>query len=78
MLSVVSDLGIFGYRVRGLDAGVPPSAVQQLDLHARSERLDHRVVKAVPDRAHRWQKPRSDRSLGGRPGGGLGAVVAAG
>ena len=31
---VVPDLQIFEDRVRELDAGVPPLAVQQLDLHA--------------------------------------------
>lgn len=70
-LLVVPDLEVFENRVRELDAGAPLLAVQQLDLHARSARLDHRAIEAVAHRTHRRQQPRGERR-----GGGLGAVVA--
>ena len=49
-LTVVEDLEVvFEDRVRELDAGTPALPVQQLDLHPRPERFDHRVVIAVTD-----------------------------
>ena len=62
-LAVVEDLEVLEDRVGQLEAGPPPLAVQQLDLHAAPERLDHGVVVAVADRSHRRHQP-----------GGLGAV----
>jgi hypothetical protein len=38
--------------LEGLDSGVPAVSVQQLDLHPRPARLNHRIVIAVADRAH--------------------------
>lgn len=52
-LAVVPDLEVFEDGVGQLDAGSPALAVEELDLHARPERLDHRVVEAIPDGAHR-------------------------
>jgi transposase-like protein len=40
-------------RVGQLDPGAPAVPVQQPDLHGRPERLDHRIVVAVPNAAHR-------------------------
>jgi hypothetical protein len=49
-LAVVELLEILEDRVRQLDPGAPALPVQELDLHAAPERLDHGVVVAVPDR----------------------------
>jgi hypothetical protein len=41
--TVVEDLDVLEDRVRELDAGLPATRVEQLELHPRPERLDHRV-----------------------------------
>jgi hypothetical protein len=63
-LTVVEDLEVvFEDRVRELDAGTPALPVQQLDLHPRPERFDHRVVIAVTDRTHRGSRIGPDLNL---------------
>lgn len=47
-LAVEPDLEVVEYRIGELDAGLPLAPVEQLDLHARPEQLDHGVVVAVP------------------------------
>ena len=51
-LAVVEYLEVFKDGCGELDAGLPALAVEQLDLHPRPERLDHRVVEAVTYRSH--------------------------
>jgi hypothetical protein len=46
-------------RIRHLYPSPPAAPVQQLDLHPRPERLDHRVVVAIADAAHRGTRPES-------------------
>ena len=58
---VVTHLDVVVDRRGELDAGSPPPAVEQLDLHAAPERLRDRVVTGVADRAERGQQARSLR-----------------
>ena len=44
-LGVVPDLDVVVDRAGEFDACLPSSAVEQLDLHAGPERLDHRIVE---------------------------------
>ena len=45
------------------------------DLHRGRERLHHRVVQAVPDRAERWLEPGGADPFPEDSGGELGAVI---
>jgi len=65
-LTVVQDLEVFEDGVGNLDAGAPALAVQQLNLEAIPERLDH-GVEAVTDRSHGWDEPRLPGTVGERP-----------
>jgi hypothetical protein len=49
------------------DAGVPATAVQQFNLQAGPERLDHRVIEAAPDAAHRGDQAGVGGAAGERP-----------
>jgi transposase InsO family protein len=49
--AVVEDLEVLEDRVREIDASTPAAGVEQLDLHPRPERFDHRIVIAVADGA---------------------------
>ncbi len=73
--AVVPDLEVLEHRVRQLDPGPPPLPVEQLDLHPRAERLDHGVVEAVRDAAHRRRQPGRLGPVGERPGAELHAPV---
>jgi hypothetical protein len=64
---VVPDFEVVEHRVGQLDPGFPLLSVEQLDLHPRPERLDHRVVVAVPDAAHRRHQPGGLRAVGEGP-----------
>jgi hypothetical protein len=46
---VVPDLDVVVDRTGGFDACLPPSAVQELDLHPGPERLDHGIVERGTD-----------------------------
>jgi hypothetical protein len=48
---------------RQFDPGRPDPSVQELDLHPASERLDHGVIEATSDRAHRGMSPESSARL---------------
>jgi len=74
-LSVVPDLEVIEDRVGELDAGVPLLAVEQFDLHPGPERLDHGVVVAVTDAAHRREQNGAPGALGEGPGAKLNALV---
>lgn len=54
--AVVPDFEVVEDRVGEFDAGLPVAAVEQLDLHAGPEGLDHRIVIAVADAAHGWDQ----------------------
>ena len=55
---VVEDLDVVVDRGGELDAGLPASAVEQLDLHPGPERFDHRRCRRGADRSHRGQRGR--------------------
>jgi hypothetical protein len=55
-------------RVGQLDAGLPAPAVEELDLHPGPQGLDHRIVVAVADAAHRGHQPAGLGAIGERPG----------
>ena len=44
---VVEDLDVVEHRVRKFDSRLPSLAVEQLNLHARPERLHHGVVESA-------------------------------
>src|SRR5919201_3555015 len=74
-LAIVKDLQIFEDSIGQFDSGLPWPSVQQFDLHATPERLDHRVIEAIAHRTHRWEQSRVPSSLRKGPGGELGALV---
>ena len=74
-LAVVPDLEVLEHRVGEFESGVPLLPVQKLDLHSRPERLDHGVVVAVADTAHRSEQPGVLSSLGEGPRTELDAVI---
>ena len=74
-LAVVEDLEVFEDRVGQFQAGPPLAAVEQFGLHAAPERLDHRVVVAVADRAHGGHQAGVAGAVGEGPGGVLHPVV---
>ena len=73
--AVVEDLDVLEDRVRELDSGLPPSAVEKLDLHRGPEALHHSVVQAVSDRSEGRQEAGRADLLPEDPGGELGPVV---
>lgn len=46
-LTVVEHFEVFEDGVGEFDAGVPPSPVQEFDLHPGPERFDHGVIEAL-------------------------------
>ena len=64
----MEPLDVLEDRVRELDPGSPPMAVEQLHLHAPPERLDDRVVVGVTDRAEGGQQADVPGPGGGRRG----------
>ena len=48
-LRVVEGLEVFEDGVGQLDSCLPSLLVEEFDLYAGPERLDHRVIEAVPD-----------------------------
>jgi hypothetical protein len=73
--AVVEDLQVLKDRVGQLDPSAPALPVQQFDLHPGPERLDHRIVIAISNAAHRWHQARVSCALGERPGSELHALV---
>lgn len=73
----MEDLQVLADRVRKLDAGGRPLAVQKLDPHPTPERFAHRIVVAISDGSHRWKQARVDRSLREGSGCELRRLVAA-
>lgn len=55
-----------------LEAGLPAFAVEELDLHATPERLDHCIVVWRADGSHRWCEAGVADLLAERPGRELG------
>ena len=74
--SIVEDLEVLKDRVREFDASVPSLSVKKLHLEPAPERLDHGVVIAIADSAHRGQEAGVDRALREGPRGELRALVA--
>ena len=72
----MEDLEVLEDRVREFHASVPSLSVKKLDLEPAPERLDHGVVVAVSDGAHRWHQARVDGPLRERPRCKLRALVA--
>lgn len=73
--AVVEDLDVLEDRVRELDPRLPLLPVQQLDLHARPERLHHRIVQAIADGPERGQQARGADLLGEDPRCELDSVI---
>ncbi len=74
-LAIVEDLQILEDRVGQLHSGLPCLSVEQLRLHTTPERLDHGVIKAHADRAHRREQSRVNGSAGEGPRRELGPLI---
>src|SRR5271163_2622357 len=72
---VVPDLDVVVDRARELDAGLPSFSVQQLDLHAGPERLDHRIVERSADGTDGWCEAGFCDLLAEDPGSELNALI---
>lgn len=56
-LTVVEDLEVLEHGVGELDTAAPALPIEEFGLHPSPERLDHGIVEAIADAAHRWQQP---------------------
>ena len=74
-LPIVEDLDVVEDGIGELEAGPPPLAIQEFDLHARPEAFHHRVIKRVADRSEGGHESRRSHLLGEGPGGELDSVV---
>ena len=72
MVRRLEDFQVLKHGVGQFDAGAPALPVQQFGLDPAPEGLDHRVVVAVADRAHRRQQARGAGPIGEHPGCELG------
>ena len=67
-LAIVEHLDVVEGGVGQLDARLPLPSVEQLVLHARPERLRHRVIERVTNRPERRHETRVADPLGEGPG----------
>ena len=72
---VVPDLDVVVGCARELDPSLPSFAVEQLDLHAGPERLDHRIVETERRRHRRMVRDPLPCVLAEDPGSELGALI---
>jgi hypothetical protein len=71
----MEDLQVLEDFVRQLDPGFPFLAVEELGLHLRPERLHHRVIERIADRAQGGHQVGGLDAVGEAPGGELPAVI---
>jgi hypothetical protein len=72
---VVPALDVVVDRTGEFDAGLPALAVQQLDLHPRPERLDHRIIERDADGTNGRRQPSVGDLLAECPGTELRSLI---
>jgi hypothetical protein len=67
LAGVVEPFDVFEHRVSKFNTGVPTLSIEEFDLHAAPEGLNHCIVVRVVDGAKEWQEPCLLGALGEMP-----------